>query len=208
MKFLLADDHAIVRDGVKRIIEAEFPFANFTEVATATDMLAIQSKDEHDIIISDINMPGLDGLEGVKKIKSYNKGSKVIILSMYPAAQYGVRAIKLGANGYVCKQNATDELITAIKAVSNGKRYISAELADLLAESIDTDRSKIPHENLSERELAVFKQIAAGKKISEIAEQLYISPNTVSTFRTRILKKLHCDSNAELVKYALEHQLI
>lgn len=207
MKILIGDDHSVVRRGLKMIILDHYPDAYIQEATDGAEVLKMLDKEPWDIIISDITMSGRNGVEIVKIIKELAPKIPVLMLSMHAADQYAVRTLKAGASGYLTKESAADELIIAIKQLMNGRKYITPHVIDLLVdEQIDNDNQ--PHKKLSNREFEVMKMIAAGKKVSEIAETLSLSINTISTYRTRILEKMNVTSNAELTKYAISASLI
>jgi two-component system invasion response regulator UvrY len=209
MRILITDDHTIVREGVKMLLREAYPLAEIVEASDSMDMLRAISKGKWDVIITDISMPpGDSGLEAIKTIKETLPVTPVIILSMYKPEQYAVKALKAGASGYLTKCAAALELVKAVNKVMSGRRYISEDVAGILADAFenpDTERS-IAH--LSERELEVFKLLASGKSVSDIAKQLILSANTVSTFRGRLLEKMKFQNNLELIKYAVDNQMV
>ncbi|MBY0480880.1 MAG: response regulator transcription factor [Chitinophagaceae bacterium] len=208
MKVLIADDHTIVREGLKRILLEAFPFCEIHDVCDGADLLKKALHEKWDIIISDITMPGQSGIEVLKQIKEYAPTIPVLMLSMHAPEQYAVRAIKAGASGYLTKESAPFELVNAVEKILGGRKYITAQVAEVLAESIEQNIDKAPHEILSDREFEVLKLIAQGQSISKIGEILSLSVNTISTYRTRIMEKLNIHNNADLVKYAMKHNLI
>lgn len=208
MNFLIADDHAIVRKGLSQIICEEFVDANISEASNSNETLNFIKKKSFDVILLDISMPGQNGLEILKQLRDMNIKTPVLILSVYPEDQYAARVLKAGASGYLNKDTATSELITAIKKVLAGKKYISSSFAEKLAEGINIDSTKPLHDLLSDREMQVFQLLAAGKTVGEIAENIFLSVNTVSTYRTRILEKLGLNNNAEIMKYALDNNIL
>jgi len=208
MKVLIADDHTIVREGLKRILLEAFPFCEITDVSDGADLLKKALHEKWDIIISDITMPGQSGIEVLKQIKEYAPNIPVLMLSMHAPEQYAVRAIKAGASGYLTKESAPFELVNAVEKILGGRKYITAQVAEVLAESIEQNIDKPPHEILSDREFEVLKLIAQGQSISKIGETLSLSVNTISTYRTRIMEKLNINNNADLVKYSMKHNLI
>lgn len=208
MKILIADDHSVVRKGLRLILTEEYPHAQIDEVADAVDLLKKVSKETYDVIISDISMPGRSGVEIIKEVKDFAPKTPLLVLSVHAAEEYAVRAIKAGASGYLTKDSAPDELIKAVEYILRGKRYITPEISELLADAYGDNLDKPAHENLSNREFEVMKFIAAGKSISEMAESLSLSVNTISTYRARILEKMHMHTNTELIKYAIEHKLV
>lgn len=208
MQILIADDHSVVRKGLRLILAEAYPHAQIDEVPDAVDLLKKVSKQTYTVIISDITMPGRSGVEIIKEVKEFAPKTPILVLSVHAAEEYAVRAIKAGASGYLTKDSAPDELVKAVEYILRGKRYITPEIAELLADSYGDNFEKAPHEILSDREFEVMKLIAAGKSISDMAEMLSLSVNTISTYRARILEKMHMHSNTELIKYAIEHKLV
>jgi two-component system invasion response regulator UvrY len=207
MRILIADDHNVVRKGLKLILAEAYPHAHIEEVSDSAELLVQAARSNWDIIISDISMPGRSGAEIVKELKAITPLSPILILSTHPPEQYALRTIKSGASGYLTKESAPEELVKAIEYLLAGKRYLTAEVADLLAESLGYDYKEDLHKNLSDREFEIFKQIVAGKNITEIASLLSISKNAVSASRSRILEKMHLQTTTDLIKYALEKKL-
>jgi two-component system invasion response regulator UvrY len=208
MKILIADDHTIVREGVKMVLAITYPFAEITDVCDSTELMKMVMEQEWDIIISDINMPPGDStIENIKKIKEHSPGTAVIVLSMHPAKEYAVRAITAGASGYLPKDAGANELIVAVNRVMSGKKYLSPEVADIMADSLTTNSSRSV-ENLSKRELEVFKHLASAKPVSDIAKEMDLSKNTISTFRSKIFEKMDFQNNMELIRYAIDNKCI
>ncbi len=208
IKILIADDHTIVRRGLKQILLEGFPTAKVGEVPDAEELIKRVMLETWDVVISDLSMPGRSGLDALQQIKQINPKLPVLILSIHPEEQYAVRALKAGAAGYLSKDLAPDELVIAVQKVMLGKKYITASIAEKLASLIEYDADKPVHEILSDREFSVLKYLAAGKSISEIAEMLFLSITTVSTYRSRILHKMNLKNNSDLTMYAIEHKLI
>ncbi|HCL06915.1 MAG TPA: DNA-binding response regulator [Chitinophagaceae bacterium] len=208
LRILIVDDHAVIRKGLKQILLEAFPDVLIGEAIDAEDVLTKTIADEWDIIISDLSMPGRSGLDVVQDIKQRHPKTPVLILSIHPEEQYAIRALKSGAAGYMSKDVATDELVIAIKKVLSGKKYISPAIADKLAEAVSIDSSIPLHELLSNREYEIFILLAKGNQVSDIAEQLSLGVTTISTYRTRVLTKLQMSNNADLIRYAIDHQLI
>ena len=208
LRILIADDHAIIRKGLKQILLEEYPSAIIEEVGDAEAVINKTIGNEWDIIICDLSMPGRSGLDVLQHVKQNFLKMPVLILSIHPEEQYAIRAIRAGAAGYLSKDAATEELVKAVQRILQGRKYISASLAEIMASELDQDVTKPPHELLSDREFHVFKLIAAGKAVSEIAEQLSLSITTVSTYRARILEKMDIKTNADMTRYALEKKLI
>ncbi|MCB0492221.1 MAG: response regulator transcription factor [Cyclobacteriaceae bacterium] len=207
LKFLLADDHAIVRRGLNQILKDDFSEAVITEVANADDALDAISKNGFDLVICDISMPGTTGLELIKKIKNLKPSQNILVLSMHREEQYAVRALKAGAFGYLAKESAPEELIKAVRHILVGKKYVSPSMAAILINHIGNQERLELHELLSDRELEVLQLIANGKSLTTIGEKLNLSPNTISTYRSRILEKMNMTSNAELIRYVHEHKI-
>jgi DNA-binding NarL/FixJ family response regulator len=209
MKILLADDHQLVREGIKMLLKEEYQNAEIVDVSDSVDLMKKIMKEKWDVVICDISMPpGDSGLEAIKSIKEHSPKTPVIILSMHAPDQYAVRAIKAGAMGYLTKGAASLELVKAVNQVLSGKKYLSPDVADVLADAFGNAGSEQSIENLSDRELEVFKLLASGKAISDIAKQLILSSNTVSTFRARVFEKMGFHNNLELIKYAVDNKII
>ncbi|MHA4844110.1 response regulator [Flavitalea antarctica] len=206
MRILIADDHSIVRRGLKDILHDEFPFAEITEVSDASALMLKILRESWDIVISDLSMPGRNALDILPEIRQQAPSLPVLILSIYPEEQYAIRVLKAGAAGYLNKDMAPEELINAVRRVVSGRKYITALVAEKLADF--GDQSKPSHEQLSDREFEVMKLLAAGKPVSEVGCMLHLSATTISTYRARILKKMHMKTNADLIQYAITHQLI
>jgi two-component system invasion response regulator UvrY len=205
---LVADDHAVVREGIKRIIADVGDMAVIGEAANGPQLIGMVAERSCDVVLMDLAMPGNPGLEVLKNLREEHPALPVLVLSMHAVDQYAVRTLRAGASGYIHKGSPPDELIAAIRTVANGKRYITSVVAERLADHISATSSKPAHESLSNREFEVFRLIASGKTVSDIARALSISVKTVSTFRRRILEKLGFDHNAEIMRYAIEHHLI
>ncbi|MDX2047063.1 MAG: response regulator transcription factor [Chitinophagaceae bacterium] len=208
MRVLIADDHAIFRKGLKQLLQEEYPFAEIDEAGDAEELVNKSIKEKWDVIITDLSMPGRSGLDALQHIKQALPDVPVLILSMYPEDQYAIRILKAGAAGYLNKDAAQHDLIKAVQKVMAGKRYISAAVADKIADSLGRDNGKALHELLSDREFDVMKLLSAGKSVSDIASMMSLSVTTISTYRARILTKMGMTSNADLTKYALENKLI
>jgi two-component system invasion response regulator UvrY len=207
MKILLTDDHAVVRHGLKQILADDFKKATFGEARNAQEALNRVWKEDWDVVVLDITMPGRSGLEVLREIKKSKPKLPVLVLSMHPEGQFAVRVLKRGASGYMTKESAPEELVSAIKKILAGGRYVSPSLAEKLATYLSNDQ-KAPQENLSDREFQVLRLIASGKMVSEIARELSLSVKTISTYRSRILEKMGMKNNAELMHYAMQHQLV
>jgi len=208
LRMLIADDHAIVRRGLKDILLEAFPLADITEVGDAESLIEKVIKEQYDVVITDISMPGRSGLEALPQIKAFNAKLPVLVLSVYPEDQYAIRVLKAGASGYLNKDMAPEELVTAINKVLSGKKFITPTVAEKLACAVDFHSEKQPHEQLSDREFDVFKMLAVGKSVSEIGNILHLGITTVSTYRSRILTKMNVKTNADLTQYAIVHKLI
>lgn len=208
IRILIADDHTIVREGLKQII-ADISGMEVTDEATDGNEAVSKVKEGgFEVVLLDISMPGKSGLETLKEIKMEDQALPVLILTMHPEEQYAIRVLKAGASGYLTKESAPDELITAIRKVTNGGKYISTSLAEKLAFHLEIDNEKPLHETLSDREYQVLCKISTGNRISEIAEEMSLSVKTISTYRSRILEKMGMKSNAELTYYAIKNQLV
>jgi two-component system invasion response regulator UvrY len=208
MRILIADDHEIVRQGLKRTLLEEFTFAYIEQAGNAIELIEKSEQDKWDIIISDLAMPGGGGLTALKKIKEKIPELPILILSIYPEEQYALRVMHAGASGYLNKDAAGEELIKAVHRILAGKKYFSDATIEKYRASYTLVKDGLLHESLSERELAVFKLLAAGISIMDISASLSVNTSTVSTYRSRILEKLNIKSNAELTLYAIEFGII
>lgn len=208
IKILIADDHAIVREGLKQIVSEEQDMFVAGEAENAARLMNLLQESEFSIVVLDINMPGKSGLEALKDIKQFYPDIPVLVLSMFTEDQYGLRAIKAGASGYLKKVSAPTELVAAIRKIIAGGKYINQSLAEKLAEKFGNTKKEMLHEKLSDREYQIMCNIALGKTAEEIAQDLSISINTVYTYRTRIFEKMSIRSNVELTQYVLQHKLI
>lgn len=208
MKFLIADDHAIVRKGLGQILREEFPDSTIQEVANSNEVLEHVRKNIWDIILLDISMPGRNGIETLKQIRTEGFKAPVLMLSMHPEEQYAIRVLKAGASGFLNKESATEELLMAIHKILSGKKYITDSVAEKLAETVTDKSGKSAHELLSDREMQVLQLLSSGKTVSEIADEISLSVNTISTYRSRILEKLSLNNNAELTRYAIDNNLV
>jgi len=208
MKILIADDHSIVREGLKQYVKTLDEVKLIDEAVDGNEAWAKIKDGSYDLVILDVSMPGLSGLDILQKMREKNLQVRVLMLSVHPQEQYAIHAFKLGASGYISKDNAYDELTLAIRKIASGSRYISSAFAEKLAfNGFDSDTQEL-HDKLSERELQVMVMLAKGKSVTEIAEEIFISDKTVSTYRTRILEKMGMKKNAELTIYAIKNNLI
>jgi DNA-binding NarL/FixJ family response regulator len=208
IRLLIVDDHAIVRHGLRQVVSESSDIEVAAEAGSSADAIRILRERDIDLVLLDISLPDKNGIETLKQIKRDKPAMPVIMLSMHAEDEFGVRALKAGASGYVNKQSAHDQLVTAIRQVAAGRRYISPELAEELARSIGDASDKKPHELLSDREFDTLRMLASGKSLAEIAETLSISPKTVSVYRTRLLEKMKLKNNAEIAHYAVKNGLI
>jgi DNA-binding NarL/FixJ family response regulator len=209
MRIIIADDHALIRKGLKEILQQVEGLVLLDEAQNGSELLLKIEENDYDIIVLDISMPGKSGLDVLKDLRRIKPEIPVLILSVYPEEQYAIRVLKAGAAGYLTKDSAPDELVSAIKKIVNGGKYISASLAEMLASEVRGGGViKQPHEYLSDREFQVMKMLAVGKTIKEISEELFLSPKTVSTYLTRIYDKMKFASKAELTAYAMKNGLI
>lgn len=208
MRILIADDHAVFRRGLKETIGEAFPKVTFGEANTAQETLDWVRRHDWEIVILDISMPGKSGLDILDDLRRLRPKLPVLFLSMYPEAQYARRALKAGAAGYLTKESIPEELQTAVRRVLGGGRYVSATLAERLAYDLGSGAEMPVHELLSDREFQVLRMIASGKTVKDIADEISLSVKTVSTYRTRILEKTGMKTTADLIRYALQSQLV
>lgn len=208
IKIVIADDHDIVRAGLKQIISDTRDMKVTGESGSAEQLIELIKKNVYDVVLLDLKMPGMSGLDAIKHIKAIKPDLPVIVLSMHAEDQYAVRTIKAGASGYITKETASENLIIAVKKAVAGGRYISPALAESLADSIATGGVDTPHDNLTDREFQVMCMIASGKSVSEIASELFLSVKTISTYRQRILTKMNMKNNSELTYYVIKSNLL
>ena len=207
IKVLIADDHTIVREGLKQIVSDTCDITVADEARNGQEILDKIDRQHFDVIVLDISMPGMNGIEVLKCIHSQKPKLPVLILSIYPEDQYAIRVLRSGASGYLTKESAPDELINAIRKIAVGGKYITNSLAEKLVLAIDENTEKPLYETLSDREFQVLKLIASGKTVNEIADRLCLSEKTISTYRSRILEKMRMKNNSELMHYAIQHGL-
>jgi two-component system, NarL family, invasion response regulator UvrY len=204
----IADDHPIVREGLKQVIAKTSDLSVVMEASDGQEVLEKLRKTPVDLLLLDISMPVRNGMDILKQLRTKWPKLSILILSAHPESQYAMRVFRLGASGYLTKEGAPKELIGAIRTILSGKRYISDALAQHLAVNLDEATDRAPHEKLSDRELEVLCMIASGKPLTAIANNLFLSVKTVSTYRTRILEKLQLTTNADLIRYAIQKELI
>jgi DNA-binding NarL/FixJ family response regulator len=208
IRVIIVDDHTIVRKGVKQLLEDTDDIRIEGEAANASQMFRELEVASYDVILLDIALPGRSGVEALKQLKEIYPSIPVLILSMYPEEQYALRVMKAGASGYLTKENDPEEMVNAIRHASKGKKYISTSLAETLANHFYEHNEKPEYKNLSDREFEVLQHIASGRPLTEIADQLSLSVKTISTYRSRVLKKLGLKNNSDIVKYAMNHGLL
>ena len=207
-RVLIADDHEIVRHGLRDILTTRLGKVAVSEAKDAGETINLLIKEDWDLVLLDINMPGRSGLEVLEEARRLRPKTPVLVLTAYPEEQFAIRSFKLGASGYLTKQSATDALVTAVQRILAGGKYITASLAERLAVSLGGSDDQAPHEALSNRELQVLRLIAVGKSIKETAAELALSEKTVATYRTRISEKAGLKTNVEIARYALKHGLV
>lgn len=207
LRVIITDDHPVVLKGLKEIISEGFDDVTIDVSSRGYELLSKISNNDYDIVLLDISLPDINGLEVLKEIRKRKRKLHVLVLSMYSEENYAARALKGGAQGYLTKASAPDELILAVRKILSGKKYISSVLAEQMMLDFESDTEKPPHENLSDRELQVLSMIGTGKAVKEIAEELHLSANTVRTYRARILEKIGVRGTNELIHYAITHNL-
>jgi two-component system, NarL family, invasion response regulator UvrY len=205
---LIVDDHAVVRAGLKQFLLEDPSIQEVREAATGEQALDALRQGRCDLVILDINMPGRNGIDILKHIVASSPDTKILILSGYPENQYAVNVLRAGASGYLPKESAPEELLKAVRCILQGKRYVSAALAEMLVSDLDTNRDQPAHSGLSQREFQIFFKLATGASVSEIANELCLSVKTVSTYRSRVLEKMSFRTNADITSYALRNGLI
>jgi DNA-binding NarL/FixJ family response regulator len=208
IKVILADDHTLVRDGLRRILESAHDFEVAGEGWDAATTLALVRNQAAQVLVLDLSMPGRSGVDLIKQIKEEKPALRILVLTMHAEQQYAVRAFKAGASGYLTKESASAELVSAVTKVASGGVYVSMAMAERFAQSLNEPSDSLPHQRLSDREFDVFRRLASGQTITEIAQALSVSSKTVSTYKVRILEKMQMPHEAALVRYALRHKLI
>lgn len=208
IEVIIADDHPIVRAGLKQIIMEENDITVSGESANGVNLLKQVRQRDYDVVLLDLTMPGMEGIDVLKQLKIEKPHLPVIILTIHPETQYALRILKAGAAGYLTKSTAAQELIKAIRKVHHGGKYISTNLAEKIAFALDAETERPLHETLSDREYQVLCLIGEGRTISQIADHLALSVKTISTYRSRILEKMHLENNAELIHYAIQNDLV
>lgn len=207
-RFLIADDHAVVRQGLRRMLEQEFPGAVFGEAASGAEILDALQGEEWNLLILDVSLPGRNGLEVLREVRQLRPGLPVLVLSMHPEEQFAVRALRAGAAGYLTKQGEPEDMLIAVRKILRGGRYVTPSQAETLAEEVARGSDRPPHETLSDREYQVLRMIASGKTVTAIADELSLSVQSVSTYRTRILEKMRMATSADLAEYVRVHKLL
>lgn len=208
IKIFIADDHEVVRRGLRTILSEHSDLSIAGEATNGNEVLKKVKKIKVDVILLDFEMPEKNGLDTLIELKALYPKLPVIILSVFPEDHYGIRFLKAGASGYLGKASASDQLVEAIRKVVKGGKYISPALTDKLVSDLNTDTEKAPHEKLTDREFQVFCLLATGKKLKGIADELCLSINTISTYRSRILHKMDMESNADLIRYAIKNSMV
>jgi two-component system, NarL family, invasion response regulator UvrY len=208
MKVLIADDHSVVREGLKQIVIKLDGITQVQEAKDGLEALEKIKKEDYDLVIMDISMPGMSGLDVLQNLKNANIKPRILMLSVHSEEQYAIRAFKLGASGYLSKDSAYEELANAIRKIAGGGKFISLSFAEKMIFDKNDDFDESPHQKLSEREFQVMRMLALGKSVTEVAKELFLSDKTVSTYRSRILEKMNMNKNAELTLYAIKNDLI
>ena len=208
IRVLVAEDHAIVREGIKQLIGMARDLEVVGEASNGEQLLETLRRVECDVVLLDISMPGVNGLEAIPRIRALTRPPAILVLSMHDEAQMAARALKIGAAGYATKDSDPALLIAAIRKVAGGGRYIDPELADRMVFEVGLTDSRPPHAQLSEREFSVFERLVQGASVNDIAQQLALSNKTISTHKARLMQKMNVSSMADLVRYAMEHKLL
>jgi len=208
IRVILCDDHAVVRRGIRDTISEAVDIRVVGEAGSYPELREQLRKNECDVLVLDLNMPGRGGLEVLQALREEGSPVKTLVVSMFPEDQYAIRCLRAGARGYLNKAGEPAELIAAIRTVFQGRKYVTPEVAEMLVDSLNAPEDQALHASLSERELQTLQKIASGKKLSDIADELMLSPKTVSVYRARVLEKLHLANNAELTVYAIRNNLV
>jgi two-component system invasion response regulator UvrY len=208
LRVLIADDHAVVRQGLRQILGGIPELGTLGEADNGQDTLDKVRAEPWDVLVLDMSMPGRGGLDILRDVRRERPQTRVLVLSMHPEDQFAVRMLKAGAAGYMTKESAPEELVAAVRKIITGGKYVSATLAEKLAFDVDRDNDKPLHESLSDREFQVLRLLASGRTVQQIADELMLSPKTISTYRARVLEKLKMKTNAELIYYAIQNRLV
>jgi DNA-binding NarL/FixJ family response regulator len=208
IRLLVADDHAVVRNGIRHMVQETSDIIVADEARNGQEVLEKVRKSGYDVILLDVSMPGRDGLDVLKELRQLNEKAAVLMLSIYPEDQYAIRALRSGAAGYLTKESASEELIAAIRMIASGRQYISASIAERLVSTVRSPGGMTGHEQLSDREYQIMCMMASGKTQTQIADELSLSVKTISTYRTRVLAKMGMKNNAEITRYAIENRLV
>lgn len=208
MKIIIVDDHELIREGLKKVTARESDIEVVGEASNSDKLFELLEKQEVDIVILDISMPGRSGIDIISDIKIKAPNTKILMHTMHPEDRFAVQALKAGASGYITKNNASKSLVEALRKICDGRKYISSSLAEQLAMELEMNYEKPLHESLSTREFEVLRLIAQGKSVRNIAEILSISANTVSSYKSRIMEKMRMKTNAELIRYTIENNLL
>lgn len=208
IKLLIADDHELVREGLRKVFDREQDIELLEEASNASQVIAACRATKFDVVVVDFNMPGRSGLDLVSHLKTFQPDVPVLVLSMVPEKEFALRLLKAGADGFVSKQSAAEEIVAAVRRVASGKKYISDAVADQLANNIGQDAELLPHDYLSDREYQVLQLIATGFSTKEISDSLHLSGNTIATYRRRIMEKLGMKTDVDLTRYALKNNLV
>jgi DNA-binding NarL/FixJ family response regulator len=205
IRLLIVDDHALMREGLKQLFEGENDIDIGAEAGSGEEALAMLSQETVDLVLLDLTIPGIHGVELIKAIKEQPNSPPILILSMHNEPQIAKRKLKAGASGYITKDSSPKDLLAAIRKVAAGGRYIAGDIAEKIAFEVSNETPLVPHELLSGRELVILRMLAKGKKVNEIAAELNISSKTVSTHKARLMQKMHIDSDVKLMQYTIAH---
>jgi DNA-binding NarL/FixJ family response regulator len=208
IRVIICDDHAMIRRGIRETLSEAVDIQVTAEASNYAEVREAVRAKECDVLVLDLNLPGRGGLEVLSSLKESDSSIKVLIVSMFAEDQYAIRCLRAGAQGYLNKGRDPSELITAIRTIAQGRKYVTADVAQMLVDSLSTPENQLPHASLSEREFQTLTKIASGKRLSDIAEELMLSPKTVSVYRARVLEKLKLTNNAELTVYAIRNELV
>ena len=208
IRVILCDDHALIRRGIRDTLADEADMRVVGEAGDYTELRGLMRGEACDVLVLDINLPGRNGLDVLHVLKDEGSPVKVLVVSMHPEEQYAIRALRAGAYGYVNKGGDPQAIVNAVRTVAQGRKYVTPEMAERLVESLTTPQNEMPHQKLSDRELQTLVMIASGKRLSDIAEDLMLSPKTVSVYRARVLEKMQLTNNSELTVYAIRNGLV